>query len=297
MKSKKKIRFKSDIDKNQKKEIAFYRIIFFGDGGVGKTQIINIYNKKLFQNEHFPTFSLDFQIKTININGKKTNIHCIDTEGSSKDFSEKTGKSFIKKADAFILVYDITSVQSFNNLYQYYDNFKFALNDLEEKYNQKFVYIVGNKLDLRTTRAVNENDAINLATKYNAKYIECSAKNGYNVDRLFEYIIQDILKREENNSSDSGGNIKNNNIYRNIMSLKSNETLRTTYRNGINTDNESNQNFITSSYFLKSRNNINTNNDYINNINNFQRNQNNDYLKKSLNFYENENKPKLCYIF
>ena len=296
MKSKKKIRFQSNIDKNQKKEIVFFRIIFLGDGGVGKTQIINIYNRKLFQNEHFPTFSLDFQIKTLNINGKKINIHCIDTEGGSKDFSENTGKSFIKKADAFILVYDITSVQSFNNLYQYYDNFKFALNDLEEKYNKKLIYIVGNKFDLKTNRSVKENDGINLASKYNAKYIECSAKNGYNVDRLFEYIIQDILKKEENNSSDSGGNVKNNNIYRNIMSLKSNETLRTTYRNGIYTDNESNQNFITSSYFLKSRNNVNTNNDYINNINNLQSNQNNDYLKKSLNF-ENENKPKLCYIF
>ena len=150
---------------------------------------------------------------------------------------------------------------------------------------------------MRVNRSVNENDAINLAKRYNAKYIECSAKNGYNVDRLFEYIIQDILKREENNSSDSGGNVKNNNIYRNIMSLKSNDTLRNTYRNGINSDNESNQNFITSSYFLKSRNNINTNNDYINNINNLQNNQNNEYLRKSMNFYENENKQKLCYIF
>ena len=297
MKSKKNKILKSDIDKNTKKEIAFYRIIFVGDGGVGKTQIINIYNRKLFQNEHFPTFSIDFQIKSLNINGTKTNIHCIDIEGGSKDFYENTGKSFIKKADAFILVYDITSIQSFNNLYQYYDNFKFALNEIEEKYNKKFIYIVGNKYDLRVNRSVNENDAINLAKRYNAKYIECSAKNGYNVDRLFEYIIQDILKREENNSSDSGGNVKNNNIYRNIMSLKSNDTLRNTYRNGINSDNESNQNFITSSYFLKSRNNINTNNDYINNINNLQNNQNNEYLRKSMNFYENENKQKLCYIF
>ena len=297
MKSKNKIILKSDIDRNQRKEITFCRIIFLGDAGVGKTQIINIYNRKLFQNEHFPTFSIDFQIKTLNINGKKINIHCIDTEGSSLDFSVNTGKSFIKKADAFILVYDITSVQSFNNLYQYYNNFKFALNDNEEKDYTKFIYIVGNKFDLNSNRVVNENDAIKLASKYNAKYIECSAKNGYNVDRLFEYIIQDILKREENNSSDSGGNVKNNNIFRNIMSLKTNDTLRTINKNENNTDIESNQNFITSSYFLKSGNNINDNNDFINNINNNQSYQNNEYLRKSLNYYENENKPKLCNIF
>ena len=294
MNSKKKRLLKTDIDKNTKKEIAFFRIIFVGDVGVGKTQIINIYNRKFFQNEHFPTFSIDFQIKTLNINGIKTNIHCIDTEGGSQDFLENTGKSFIKKADAFILVYDITSMQSFNNLYQYYDYCKIALKDLEEKFKKKFIYIVGNKFDLKVNRVVNENDAINLAKRYNAKYIECSAKNGYNIDRLFEYILQDILKREENNSSDSGGNDKNNKIYRNIMPLKSNDSLRITYRNEANIDNESNQNFITSSYFLKSINNVNTNNDYINN---FKSNPNNAYLRKSMNFYQNENKPKLCNIF
>ena len=85
------------------------------------------------------------------------------------------------------------------------------------------IIIIGNKLDLRTTRAVNENDAINLATKYNAKYIECSAKNGYNVDRLFEYIIQDILKKEEQSYSiDSGGG---GSIYKSIYRNNDNINL------------------------------------------------------------------------
>ena len=196
MKSKKNIIPKSDIDKNKQNESFFYRIIFVGDSGVCKTQIINIYNNKLFQNEHIPTFSIDFQIKTLTINGKKTNIHCIDTEGSN-DFSEDTGKLFIKKADVFILVYDITSRQSFNNIYKYYNIFKFALNDLEEKYSKKILYLIGNKYDLKINRIVNENEARDLANKYNAKYMEVSAKNGLNIDRLFEYVIQDILKNSK----------------------------------------------------------------------------------------------------
>jgi small GTP-binding protein len=294
MKSKKNIIPKSDIDKNKQNELIFYRIIFVGDSGVGKTQIINIYNNKLFQNEHFPTFSIDFQIKTLNINGKKTNIHCIDTEGSG-DFSEDTGKSFIKKADVFILVYDITSRQSFNNLYKYYNIFKFALNDLEEKYSKKIIYLIGNKYDLKINRTVNENEGRDLANKYDAKYMEVSAKNGLNIDRLFEYIIQDIIKREESSSSDSGGNVRNNAIYRNIMSIRSNDSLRNTNR--LFTENESRQNFETSSYFLKTRNHLNANNDYINNINNYQENKNKEEYKKSFYYYQNENKQKKCIIF
>ena len=311
MKPKKKVNFKSNHDKNNnnKNETTFFRIIVVGDSGVGKTQLINIYNNKLFQNEHCPTFSVDFQIKTLNINGIKTNIHCIDTEGS-KDFSKDTGQSFVKKADAFILVYDITKAQSVNNLYQYYEIYKTSTlnSNLETNSKNKIIYIVGNKFDLRINRVVNENDARDLAKKYNAKYIECSAKNGFNVDRLFEYIIQDILKRQDNNSNDNDGNIKNNNIFRNVMSIRSNDNLRNTYRNGIYTENESGQNFETTSNFLKSRNNymFTNNNDYINNnnnINNYQNSYNyNNYnynydFNKTYNFYRMENKPKKCIIF
>ena len=102
-----------------------------------------------------------------------------------------------------------------------------------------------------------------------------------------------MLKREENSSSDSSGNVKNNSIYRNVMSIRSNDSLRNTNR--LYTENESRQNFETSSYFLKTRNYINTNNDYINNINNFQENKNREEFKKS--FYQNDNKPKNCLIF
>ena len=115
-------------------------------------------------------------------------------------------------------------------------------------------------------------------------------------NRLFEYIIQDISRREESNSSDSGGNQKNNRIYKNVNSIRSNDSLKNNNRNGLYSDNESRQNFETSSYFLKSRNYINSNNDYINNINNFQSNQNNEKYNKSFYFYQNSNKQK-CQIF
>lgn len=215
MNNKNNIVLRMDNNKNLENESNFLRLIFVGDTGVGKTQIINIYNNKLFQNEHFPTFSIDIQIKILNINGKKTKIHCIDAEGS-KDISETVGKLFIKKADAFIIIYDITSRESFINIYKYVDYFKFALNNVERKYSNKIKYIVGNKYDLRTSRLISEIKGREMPNKYYAKYMECSAKNGLNVDRLFEYFIQDISRREESNSSDSGGNQKNNRIYKNV---------------------------------------------------------------------------------
>ncbi len=294
MKTKKNLLSKSVIDNNKENEPIFYRLIFAGNSGVGKTQIINVYNKKLFQTEHSPTFGIDFQIKTINLICKKTNVYCIDTDGS-EDFSEITGKVFIRKADAFILIYDITSKESFNNLIKYYNRFKNALNDIED-HKKKIFYIVGNKYDLRMNRLVDENEAKQMAHKFEAKYLEVSAKNGINIDTLFNYIIQDIISREENKNNDNSGLIKGNNIYRNINSIKSNDSLKNTNFS----ENESGH-IETSSFFLKSKNNYmnnHGNNDYIHNINQYQDYQNGDQYKRSFYYTQNNfNKPSKCSIF
>lgn len=283
----------SENDKNKSNETSFYRLIFVGDSEVGKTQIINLYNNKLFQNEYYPTFNIDFQIKTLNINGKKKNIHCIDTEGSlvSQVLTEYTGENFIKKIDALILVYDITSRQSFNNIDSYYKilESKYSSKGLSDKFNKTIKYVVGNKFDLRINRVISDNEGRETENKYNAKYMECSAKNGYNIDRLFEYIIQDIIRGESNNSSDSGGNQRNNNIIHKSIKKKSNDSVRNNNLYGINSDNESRQNFMTNSYFSKTGNFFNNNYDYINNIN-----QNNEMQPKS--FYQNDGSRK-CEIF
>lgn len=283
----------SENDKNKSNETSFYRLIFVGDSEVGKTQIINLYNNKLFQNEYYPTFNIDFQIKTLNINGKKKNIHCIDTEGSlvSQVLTEYTGENFIKKIDALILVYDITSRQSFNNIDSYYKilESKYSSKGLSDKFNKTIKYVVGNKFDLRINRVISDNEGRETENKYNAKYMECSAKNGYNIERLFEYIIQDIIRGESNNSSDSGGNQRNNNIIHKSIKKKSNDSVRNNNLYGINSDNESRQNFMTNSYFSKTGNFFNNNNDYINNIN-----QNNEMQPKS--FYQNDGSRK-CEIF
>ena len=111
MKRKKLISEKTETENELQNETSFYRLIFVGDNEVGKTQIINRYNNKLYQEEYFPTYSVDFQIKTIKNNDKIINIHCIDTQGSS-DFSQDTGTLFIQNTNAFIYVFDISSRES-----------------------------------------------------------------------------------------------------------------------------------------------------------------------------------------
>lgn len=311
MKRKKIIQAKSETEKENQIESSFYRIILVGDTEVGKTQIINKYNNKLYKEEYFPTYSIDFQIKTIRINGKLINIHCIDTQGSS-DFAQDTGNVFIQKSDAFIYVFDITSRESLYNLSNYFEIIKLALTDSQKMISEKIVYLVGNKCDLIMNRQVTENEGRLEANKYNAKYIEVSAKTGINIDKLFDYLIQDITNLDHNsNIVDSGGGIIHKNIFNNNIdannnidtnsndNINLNKDTNTNYNNNIiNTNSnllekeKSALNYDNSSYYLKS--NKNNDDDVVKNINNIDINKDDE---KDSNFFSNNNNTKKCQIF
>ena len=301
---------KKNIILNKEVESIFYRLIFVGDGGVGKTQIINVYNKKPYKDKYESTFGADFQIRPITINNRKINIYCIDTEGGS-DFVESTGKSLVRHADALIMVYDITILNSLHDLEKYKNMFVNALNIEKEddksfskesrsSESKRIKYIVGNKFDLRAQRQVLEQTGKEMANRLNAKFMEVSAKNGLNVDKLFDNVIKDIMKRDENISSRSSSSpSRNNKIFHNTSTLKSSASSGLN-RNGTLTENESALNYETSSYFLKTKNSLVNNNDYINNINTFnqfQNNRNNLNFKNSIYDYNNNNKQRKCIIF
>ena len=275
MKRKKNKLGKFETIKKVQNVSSFYRLIFIGDSKVGKTQIINKYNNSLYQEEYLPTYCVDFQIKPIKINGKKVNIHCIDTLGSM-DFIPNTGTLFIQKTDAFIYVFDLTSRESLYNLQDYINIIKTALTDSEKIINEKIIYFVGNKCDLVMYRQVEENEGRLEANKYGAKYMEVSAKTGINIDKLFNSIIQDITTKKDeisinSNSIDSGGGggAINTNINNNINNISINQ-------------NSSNKN--TNTNIININNNINTNNAITNNISNqIFKNVNNNIINTNIN--------------
>ena len=306
MKRKKYISENTETEKEKQNETSFYRLIFMGDNEVGKTQIINKYNNTIYQKEYFPTYCIDFKIKTIQIDGKLINIHCIDTQGSS-NFVEVTGTLFIQKSDAFIYVFDITSAESFENLVDYVEKIKLALTDSQKMIKEKIVYFVGNKYDLINERQINENEGRLKATKYKAKYIEVSAKTGWNINKLFDYIIQDLIKKDQDSFSFDGGggilhksiynnnNINNTNIINNnINEIKNNdvndinEPINTNNIININNNIIRNNNYDTNNNINKNLIETNSNVDTYNNIETNNNINTNNHINTNSNIIENE---------
>ena len=63
-------------------------------------------------------------------------------------------------------------------------------------------FLVGNKVDLEDKRIINKEEANKFAEEHNLPYIETSAKDGINIEELFDksldkYLVGINIKNEE----------------------------------------------------------------------------------------------------
>ena len=165
---------------NEEEEI---KVILIGDTQVGKTSLINVTVGTGFNPDEQVTISASCSSKKLMINDKKYNINLWDTAGQEE--YRGIAQLFYKGADIVILVYDISSLSSFNSLENWYEI-------CEDTIGNEHIYgIVGNKNDLYLQSETNVNDAKKFAESKNAKFKLVSAKDdpkGF-VDFLEELII------------------------------------------------------------------------------------------------------------
>ena len=111
-----------------------------------------------------------------------------DTAGQERFRS--LGKNFYKDAYIVLLVYDITRLESFENLKNIW------YKELNENVEQNpIIAVVGNKSDLyEEDEIVKEEDARNYAKEINALFNLFSSQNGLGVDNLFNDILDAYLK-------------------------------------------------------------------------------------------------------
>ena len=121
-------------------------------------------------------------------------LHLWDFSGQKKFRSLL--KAYIKETKAILLVYNITDESSF-----------LAVNDwIKEikKYEvNPIIVLVGQKCDLEN-RIISEERGRELANELGVEFFEISAKTGYNVEELFNYIIQQCIFSSNVGSADLG---------------------------------------------------------------------------------------------
>lgn len=161
-----------------------FKVIFFGDGGVGKTTLINRYLTGVFKSDSVITIGVDFHVKKVNIDGKRVSLQIWDFAG--EDRFRFLMPSYVVGASAGVFMFDITRYTSLKNFNEWIEIFK---QGYKGENHQMPVLMVGSKLDLEYKRTVSREEAFELAKKNNLfGYLECSAKSGENVEEIFQEI-------------------------------------------------------------------------------------------------------------
>lgn len=159
------------------------RICVVGSGGVGKSCVTLRYLKNEFTEYYDPTMEETYQTE-IAYSGKNHEVEIVDTAGQ-EEFTSFLDSS-LATGDAFMLLYAINSLSSWNDL-------KSLRSKIYQETDKKVpMIVIGNKRDLEDERIVLPEDPEDYAASINVPYIETSAKTGFNVRDAFQLMLRQI---------------------------------------------------------------------------------------------------------
>jgi len=130
-----------------------------------------------YTESYISTIGVDFKIRTVELDGKTIKLQIWDTAGQER-FRTITSSDY-RGAHGIIVVYDVTDVDSFNNVKQWLHEIdRYASENVNK-------LLVGNKSDLMSKRAVTFEQGKEFADSLGIEFVETSAKNSTNVEKAF----------------------------------------------------------------------------------------------------------------
>lgn len=165
-----------------------FKLLIIGDSGVGKTCLLTRYTDNIMMDTYTATIGVDFKVKTLHIDGQAIRLQIWDTAGQER--FRTVCRSYYRGAQGIVLVYDVTDLQSFQNV-----TAAWASEITSNAPPDIVKLLVGTKSDLTTYRVVSKESGQDLAKSINALFIEASALDGTNVAEAFETIAKQISKQ------------------------------------------------------------------------------------------------------
>lgn len=166
-----------------------FKIVIVGDGGVGKSTMIQRLLTGLFIAQKI-TIGTDLATYDVQINDTLTvKLQIWDFAGERR--FRLFLPNYARGATGCLLCYDITRQTSFQSLEEWYGI-------VSNNANNPVYLLVGEKLDLaEIRRSVDHSQAEVFKDKYNLDYFfETSSKNGENNKEIFKTLTRTILQRQ-----------------------------------------------------------------------------------------------------
>jgi len=174
-----------------------FKLVLIGDSGVGKSCLLLRFADDNFTDSYISTIGVDFRFRTITIDDKIVKLQIWDTAGQER-FRTITS-AYYRGADGIIMVYDVTSEESFDHVEEWLSEVDRYANENTSK------LLVGNKADLIEEKQVTQETAQSFADKLAISFLETSAKTSVNVDNAFLTMAKELIKTKEATNPQGGG--------------------------------------------------------------------------------------------
>jgi small GTP-binding protein len=174
------------------------KLVIVGDGACGKTCLLIMFSKGTFPEVYVPTVFENY-VAEVDLDGRTVELALWDTAGQ-EDYDRLRPLSY-PEADVILICFSVDTPGSFGNVIE-----KWVPEVLHYCHKTPFI-LVGCKVDLRdqqrddsnsittgqfitkelSKRIVSKEDGQNMAARIGAySYVECSAKTGFDVRKVFE---------------------------------------------------------------------------------------------------------------
>ena len=162
------------------------KVIFLGDSQVGKSSIIKMYVKKIFENTYLPTIGMQISEKSLQMSKEcQLDFKFWEMESQSHIYSPLRERFYSNTKLAFI-IFDLSRRNTFENLNKW---IKILLKNFNE--NIPFI-ILGNKSDLPNHEVLPE-DIEKLQKEMNSIIFSVSAKTNKNIEEAFKVAAHKIF--------------------------------------------------------------------------------------------------------
>ncbi|XP_014223595.1 ras-related protein Rab-9A [Trichogramma pretiosum] len=170
------------------------KVVILGDGGVGKSCLMNRFVSNHFDEQSFHTIGVEFLNKDIEINGESYTLQIWDTAGQERFKTLRT--PFYRGSDICLLTYAVDDPVSFKNLNLWKSEFLYYA-DVPAESSFPFI-IVGNKVDVPESekRVTTEEAEQWCSVNGGLPLVETSAKDATNVETAFSAAVAAWAKLE-----------------------------------------------------------------------------------------------------
>ena len=167
-----------------------FKVLLLGNSDVGKSSLLLRFVDSVWNESFVPTIGVDFKVKTIEIGDKKVKMQIWDTAGQER--FRNVVSTYFRGSNGILLIYDITSRDSFKNLESW-------LIEIEKHASDNVLKIlIGNKNDLENDRVISVEEGQNFANRNGMQFIETSAKMDTNVSEAFQTLGKLMLEFNSN---------------------------------------------------------------------------------------------------